>query len=168
MICSTVTSKKCNVYITSSALSQVMKFWSMTLHCLDVGEPAEPQPQHFKCDIFFSLEMWEIYVAIYFLKLLPFSWKGRKIVKWFYCGTEGITLAPRGNNIAIKKPSRVHQGSSKLHWNYASASLCGFEGDELWCFGGVRDAMREGRKTRVLTFQPLSQFACKHTKCSES
>lgn len=43
-----------------------MKFWSMTLHCSDVGKPAEPKPQQFKCDIFFSLEMLEIYMAIYF------------------------------------------------------------------------------------------------------
>lgn len=54
------------------SVSQVMKFWSMTWHCLGVEEPAEPET-HFKWDIFFSLTMPEIYVAIYFLKLLPFS-----------------------------------------------------------------------------------------------
>ena len=136
-------------------ISQVTKFWSMTLHCSDVGEPAEPKPQHFKCDVFFSLEILEIYVAIYFFKLLPFCWKGTKIVKWFYCGTEGITLALRGNNIAIEKPSRVRQGSRKLHWNYSLALLCRFAEDELWCTGGVRNTVRGGRKTRVVTFQDL-------------
>lgn len=131
-----------------------MRFWSMTLHSSDVGEPAEPKPQHFKCDVFFSLEMLGIYVAIYFLKLLPFSWKGRKIVK-VYCGTEGITSALRGNNTAIKEPSRVHQGSRKVHWNNTSPFLRGFEEDELWCCGGIRDTMRGGRKTRALTSQHL-------------
>lgn len=53
-------------------VSQVMEFWSMPLHCADVGELAEPQPQHFKRDIFFSLEMLEIYVALYSFILLPF------------------------------------------------------------------------------------------------
>lgn len=129
-----------------------MKFWSMTLHCSDVGKPAEPKPQQFKCDIFFSLEMLGIYVAIYFLKLLPFSWKGRKIVK-FYCGAERITSALRGNNTAIKESSRVHQRSRKVHWNNSSPSLHGFKEDELWCSARVRDTMRGGRKTRVPKFQ---------------
>lgn len=40
----------------------------------------------------------------------------------FYNGTKGITLALRGNNTAIKKPSRVDQGSSELHWDRPSAS----------------------------------------------
>lgn len=128
-----------------------MKFWSMTLHCSDVGKPAEPKPQQFKCDIFFSLEMLGIYVAIYFLKLLPFSWKGRKIVK-FYCGAERITSALRGNNTAIKESSRVHQRSRKVHWNNSSPSLHGFKEDELWCSARVRDTMKGGRKTRVPKF----------------
>lgn len=85
-------------------ISQDTKFWSMTLHCSDVGEP-----RHFKCDRFFGLEMLEIYMAIYFLKLLPSSWKGGKIVRWFSWGTGGITLALRANNIAIQKPPGVCQ-----------------------------------------------------------
>lgn len=130
-----------------------MKFWGMTVHCSDVGKPAEPKPQQFKCDIFFSLEMLGIYVAIYLFKLFPFSWKGRKIVK-FYCCTEGITSALRGNNTAIKEPSRVHQGSRKVHWNNSSPSLHGFK---RMSSGALEESepMREGRKTRILTFQRL-------------
>lgn len=117
------------------------KSWSFGawLHCSDVGKPAEPKPQQFKCDIFFSLEMLGIYVAIYFFKLLPFSWKGRKIVK-FYCGAERITSALRENNTAIREPSRVHQGSRKVHWNNSSPSLRGFKEHELWCSGKESEA----------------------------
>lgn len=139
-------------------ISQDMKFWSMTLHCSNVGEP------HFKCDRLFSLEMLEIYMAIYFFKLLPFSWKGRKIVRWFSCGTGGITLALRENNIAIQKPPGVCQ-DLKL--------LLGFL---LWIQRGWtlvlsrtqrrHEGREENEEPHVPT--PWSQLACKPANHSES